>query len=70
MIRLFAVAENIGFQCQLSLLVAKKILKKKSIPPEIFPPVLTTFTLVFVQAMAADKSDKWFAEHNMKKVSA
>lgn len=66
MVTLFAVAENIGSQCLFSLQVAKKWF----IPAESFAPVLTTLPLVSVQAMAADNSDKWFAEHNMKKVSA
>lgn len=32
--------------------------------------VLNMLTLFFVQAMAADNSDKWFAAQKMKKASA
>ena len=32
--------------------------------------VLNVVTLFFVQAMAADNSDKWFAAQKMKKASA
>lgn len=32
--------------------------------------VLSLSTLLFVQAMAADNSDKWFAAHKKKKATA
>lgn len=38
--------------------------------PGIWTAVLNMLTLFFVQAMAADNSDKWFAAQKMKKASA
>lgn len=31
---------------------------------------ISTFNLVFFQAMAEDKSDEWFAKHNKQKAAA